>query len=339
MLHIKVSSRGSGKNIDLSQFLSNGGNEWQGCVFHVNEPIAEADAWLVLEDLDDDETPCRVNPRAVALLSSETSWEPGHYAETPGADAFLDQFPFISTCHDIYRDNVHAAPPYLPWMINANHGPSITSRHARDYAYFAALEDVEKSKDLSIFCSTQQRTAGHRMRLRFANQLKEYFGDRLDWFGNGVQSIPEKWDGIAPYRYTIVLENHALQNIVTEKLADAYLGLAYPIYWGAPNVRDIYPGAALKEINIADLSGSISTISSLIDSDVAEREKQSIIQGKTVALTSMHLYSRLAKLSRSLSEKPGETVMLHLSPFGAFTQRSQRHGRLDGFRRRFGSSS
>ena len=71
MLHIKVSSRGSGKNIDLSQFLSNDKNQWQACVFHLNEPVADADAWLVLEDLDDDETPCRVNPRAEAPVSLE----------------------------------------------------------------------------------------------------------------------------------------------------------------------------------------------------------------------------------------------------------------------------
>ena len=324
MLHIKVSSRGSGKNIDLSQFLSNDGNQWQGCVFHVNEPLAEADAWLVLEDLDDDESPCRVNPGAVALLSSETSWEPGHYVETPGADAFLDQFSFIATCHDIYRDNVHAAPPYLPWMINANHGPSITTRHMRDYNFFANLESLEKTRELSVFCSTQQRTRGHQMRLRFVQNLKQIFGDRLDWFGNGVRSVPEKWEGIAPYRYTIVLENHAAYNVVTEKLADAYLGLAYPIYWGAPNVRDVYPGAALSEINIADLAGSASRIANLLDSDVAEREWQSILRGKEIALNEMHLYSRLAKLAHELNASPGERQLVQLRPFHHFHRDSRR---------------
>ncbi|MCX7304195.1 MAG: hypothetical protein NTV73_07635 [Hyphomicrobiales bacterium] len=42
----------------------------------------------------------------------------------------------------------------------------------------------------------------------------------------------EKADGLAPYRYTIVLENNLHAGFWTEKLADAYLAGCFPIYAG-----------------------------------------------------------------------------------------------------------
>ena len=323
MLTVKISSRGSGKNLDLSQFTGNDTNEWRGCRFFVNADIESADAWFVSEDLDDDETACAVPGGRVIFLTAETSWPTGFYDENPGRSAFLDQFAEIYTCHDVFRPNVTSTLPFLPWMINANHGPSITALHERDVTWLGGVRSLPKSRDLSVFCSHQTLTDGHRMRLRFVEKLKEHFGDRLDWFGNGIQPLAEKWDGIAPYRYHLVLENHAAPNVITEKLWDAYLGLAYPIYWGAPNVRDYVPGESLTTINMMDLAGSIDVIEKLVGSDHAELAQPHVMSGRERVLGDLHYLSRMAAIAKSAHQGPEPRVVTDIAPMAAFLQGSE----------------
>ena len=301
MLRIKLSVPGAGSCVDLSQFVGNSENTVSGCSFHVNESLEDADVWFVLEGVEAWDTECRVPPSRVVFLTSESSWEPGFFAEgTPQGD-FLGQFPHIYTCHDVYLPTVVNAPPFLPWMINANHGASIFAPHMRDSRFLGGLTELPKSRPISVFCSSQTLTPPHRMRLRFVEKLKEHFGDTLDWFGNGINPLPEKWHGIAPYRYTVVLENQAVANVFTEKIFDAYLGLAYPIYWGAPNLADYFHPASFTGINIRDLKGSIEAIEGLLASDVAETQIDRLVESKRRVLGEYNLFERLARIAGDIA--------------------------------------
>ena len=322
MLTVKISSRGSGKDLDLSQFTGNDTNEWRGCRFLVNADVESADAWFVSEDVDDDETACAVPGGRVFFLTAETSWPTGFYDDNPGRSAFLDQFAEIYTCHDVFRPHVTSTLPFLPWMINANHGPSITAPHERDVAWLSGVKSLPKGRDLSVFCSHQTLTDGHRMRLRFVEKLKEHFGDRLDWFGNGIQPLAEKWEGIAPYRYHLVLENHAAPNVITEKLWDAYLGLAYPIYWGAPNVHEYVPGGSLTTINMMDLAGSIDAIDKLVTSDHAEMAQPQVLSARDRVLGDLHYLSRVAAIARSHHKAQEPRTVTQIAPMASFPQYS-----------------
>ena len=48
----------------------------------------------------------------------------------------------------------------------------------------------------------------------------------------------KKADGLASYRYSVVIENVRERNYFTEKLIDALLCRTVPIYWGCPNIGD-----------------------------------------------------------------------------------------------------
>ncbi|NQW47660.1 MAG: hypothetical protein HQ464_07830 [Planctomycetes bacterium] len=39
-------------------------------------------------------------------------------------------------------------------------------------------------------------------------------------FGQGVKPLADKWDGLAPYRSTIVIKNSRVPHYWTEKIAD-----------------------------------------------------------------------------------------------------------------------
>ena len=311
MLNVKVSSRGSGREPNIAQFVGNDEGIWDGCSFHINSAIDEADVWLVVEDVEDYDTRCVVSPDSVLFLSAETSWPPGFYDMNEARRRFLDQFAWIYTCHDIYRPNVTADLPFLPWMVNANHGPSISSPHDRDVDFLSGLSSLPKSKELSVICSTQAVTPGHRTRLRLVEALKAHFGQHLDWFGNGVNPIPDKWTGLAPYRYTIAIENHVATNIATEKIWDPYLTLTYPIYGGAPNIHEFLPEDSLLAIDIKDLNGTIHAIETLLDQDPYEQRLPMLRQARDRVVGPLNLYSRYAVIAqRHASIQPRRVVEL-----------------------------
>ena len=298
MLEIKLSIRGVGADLNLSQFLGNSENVLGNCRFHVNADLREADAWFVIEDLESDDTHCATPDGALFFLTAETSWPIGYYSDSAARMQFIKQFDAQYTCHDLYLESSNYSMPFLPWMINANHGVSMFGPHERDVRYFSELASLPKPKVLSVFCSAQSMTASHRMRLRFVEQLKAHFGDQLDWYGNGIQPLAQKWDGIAPYKYTIVLENHAANNVITEKIQDAFLGLSYPIYWGASNVDDYFDADGMTQIDIADLRGSISAIEKVLAEDPYERAQESLLRNKSKVVGELMFLNRMAVIAQ-----------------------------------------
>ena len=299
MLKVKVSSRGSGESLNLSQFVGNDRNEWMGCRFFVNEPCQTPDVWIVCEDLDDFDTCASVPQDSVVFVTAETSWEEGFYHRSAGRRRFLDQFAWIYTCHDVFRENVTADLPFLPWMVNANHGPSISAPHERDIGFLQNMDPPVKSRALSVICSNQQTTPGHRMRLRLVRALKNHFGDKLEWFGNGVQPIPEKWTGLAPFKYTIAIENRIAMNVATEKLWDPLLTFTLPIYGGAPNALQFLPEGALLPIDVKDLNGTICILERLLQEDPYEQHLDALREARQRVLGPLNLYSRLARIAQT----------------------------------------
>ena len=313
MLDVKVSTRGSGKSLDVSQFIGPVGNVLDGCRFHINEHCDRADVWFVIEDLDDDDTHCRVPDQAVIFLSAETSWPNGFFDTNAANAAFMDQFSWIYTWLDVYRSNVTATIPFLPWMVNANHGSSVSQPHERDLTFLGELPGVPKERELSVICSAQSATPGHQQRLRFVTALKEHFQDRLDWYGNGIQPISTKWEGLAPYRYSIAIENHMAINVVTEKLWDPLLAYTLPLYAGAPNARELLPADSFVELNIADLNGSIEMIESLLSENLYESRIDAIRQARAEILGPLNVYSRIAGLAQEWAGR-GEERPVQLAP-------------------------
>jgi len=315
MLTIKLSLPGF-EHPDISQFTGTLDNTFRNCVFYINrDDILSADFWVCLEGPYKSRETCRVNKKNVIYLAAEVAW-PRFFYDNELKRSFLSQFGRVYTCHDVYADNVVFCPPYLPWMINANHGQSIFSACDRDKSYFSGLNQLPKTKQLSVFCSAQTWTNDHKMRLKFVKALKSHFGDTLDWFGNGIQPLERKWEGIAPYKYHLVLENQSRFDVITEKLYDSFLGLAYPIYYGAPNVGDYFDLNAMSTINILDLNGSIKKIEQILTTDPYHATLPALVESKSRVLTKYNLFERIVDLCEasyqgsSTEAKSAEQVVL-----------------------------
>jgi hypothetical protein len=297
MLKIKVTYPGFSGPINIEQFVGNNDNIAIDCKFYINdEKIEEADYWFVIEDMQFEEEALFINKEKIIFLTAEVIHKKKYYDKSY-MRSFLDQFNEIYTCHDIYRENVHYTTPFLPWMINSNHGTSIFSNAKRNINWLKENNSINKPKILSVFCSNQQMTDDHRLRLKFVKEIKKYFGDELDWYGNGVNAVKEKWSGIAPYKYHIVLENQSRNNIITEKLYDSFLGLSFPIYYGAPNVNKYFDKNSMEVIDIYDYKESIKKIEKLILNNDWEKRVQLIIESKNKVLNEYNVFHRIAQIA------------------------------------------
>lgn len=241
--------------------------------------------------------PCRIPDGSLFFATAKATWPYGFYSEYSYRTAFLNQFAGIHTCHDFYSEKTTSSTPFLPWILNANHGDSISSAHARDIHFLNNLQSLPKTKLLSVFCSQQGMLPSHRLRLRFTQVLKSHFGDELDWYGNGFNSVPEKWNGLADYKFSIVLENQSRFNVVTEKIYDPFLSLTYPIYWGAPNLSDYFDPKSFTPINIEDAKGSIKTIEWVLGNIKYEEVLSHLLESKRRVLNEQHFLKRMVRIS------------------------------------------
>lgn len=97
--------------------------------------------------------------------------------------------------------------------------------------------DLEKSRMMSLIASEKRSQEGHRLR----HDLAAWAGAEgldVDVMGRGYTPFAAKAEGLASYRYSLVIENVRERNYFTEKLLDAILCRTVPIYWGCPNIGD-----------------------------------------------------------------------------------------------------
>ena len=299
---LKLSIPGAPQNLSLDAFkdLKNPLlNNWD---LFVNDPSKRfADCWFVLEDVPEYDSVCNVPAENIVFLAAETAQPVSHIEESPHIKSFLEQFGKVFTFHQFMDVRKVASIPFLPWMINSNHGELMWAEHQRNVQTLSRMKPPQKTKLISVICSKQELTDNHRMRIRFVEALKQHFGDSLDWFGNGVESVPEKWDAIAPYKYNIVLENQSRHNVITEKIGDAFLGYSYPLYWGAPNIIDFFDSSSLTNLNIEDLEGSILLIEQAIESQFYENRISQLSASRDVVLHQMNFLNRILNIAEYLS--------------------------------------
>lgn len=133
-------------------------------------------------------------------------------------------------------DVVERCQPALPWHVDMT------------YDSLVDLSPELKSKPLSWVTSSQTELPGHRTRMAFLEQLRGR--GLVDLYGRGIKPIANKWDGLAPYSYSLAVENYRSATYWSEKLTDCFLAWTVPIYYGCTRLRDYFPEKAFIEIDI-----------------------------------------------------------------------------------------
>lgn len=295
-MKIKLSTPSGIGPVDLSQYTGSSDNSLDGVRFYINENIDSADAWFVIDGIIGQHESCLTPGGGVAFLSGENVFSPNHFLKNERQD-FLAQFDTIHSCHPTLLKNAKFAPPFLPWMVNGNHG-SVFIPHDRDLVFLQSLERPTKTRPLSVFCSTATVTPEHQLRLAFVEKLSAHFGSYLDWFGNGVNPLPEKWDGLYPYQASIVLENRITPGMFTEKIFDPLLTWTVPLYWGAPDIQNYFPMMDDQILDLRDFSAAIKKIEDVLARADSETFMEHLQSGRNLVMGPRHFLRRISQVAK-----------------------------------------
>ncbi len=254
---------------------------------------------------------------SIGLKSLSTQVESGHallITQEPPAyrdyhPHFLSQFTSVITFrNDIHHPSIYKGPPMIPWWVGMQGSPA--ERKVRfDYDQLSQAKP-KKEHQLSIVCSGKSLTPEHCKRLRCVEALVRHFGDRIDAFGFDSRPINDKWDAIAPYRYHIAIENSLHPDYWTEKIADAYLGGAMPLYWGCPNLTDYFPADSFRRIDRNDPQAAIDQIEQVLEEDPFDAVRASIAGARDLVLQKHNLFAELSKILPTLPRMSRRKVTL-----------------------------
>jgi hypothetical protein len=150
-------------------------------------------------------------------------------------------------------------------------------------------------------------------------------------FGRGFRDLPEKWEGLAPYRYSVAIENSRHDHYWTEKIADCFLAGTVPIYWGAPNVSDYFPADAMIIIDTLDPAEAARIIKTEATPEAYQRRLPALREAKRLILEEYNLFEVAYQMAKAgQGRTPAKTVTLFPE------SRSRAYGWYLRLRRMFG---
>lgn len=185
----------------------------------------------------------------------------------------------------------HTAPPVLDWWVD------------KSFDELEQLEPPHKTGDLSAIASAKSDLPGHLARHQFVSRLEAQFPD-IDIFGHGrARTLEDKWDGIAPYRYSIAIENTAKDDYWTEKIADCFLSYTVPLYYGATNISDYFPEDSYIWLPIDDPDRAIEVVRHTLQSDNWSDRVDALREARQRILHRYSLYAQLSSRVRAEAEQ------------------------------------
>lgn len=265
---------------------------WGLCEFIFDADEAEYD-WLVVYD---DLPPARGERRSMRietlachadktiLVTSEPSSIKSYFTD------FTDQFGAVLTSQPQWalpHPNRLYQQPALQWFYGVGSNSEIS---------FSELQDSvasEKLQMVSIVGSSKQQTHTlHALRFQFIAALKEQC-KALNVFGREDIPMDDKAEAVRPFRFHVAVENHYSQHHWTEKLADAYLGEAVPVYVGCPNITDYFPEDSYIALDITDPTSAAEVINGLTEEEYLKR-RPSVLEAKKRVLFEYNLFAVLS---------------------------------------------
>ena len=158
----------------------------------------------------------------------------------------------------------------------------------------------EKKGLISVICSNKTTTAAQRSRLALVALLRNRLGDAVHVYGRGFNPVDDKMTAIAPYKYHLVLENNYLDNFWTEKLSDAWLGWALPLYLGAQNLGSVCPAQGFVPLRRDAPEENVEVVARVIEANMWENRLNEIDLCREWVLRETNVFSRIERIITSM---------------------------------------
>jgi hypothetical protein len=194
----------------------------------------------------------------------------------------------VLTCDDSVARN---PPPERDIVL---HPPILPAWHVRrTIDQLAAIHPFPKHKALSWVTSNKDALPGHKLRMRLLRAIRDKVP--FDLYGQGFRPIDDKWEGIAPYRYSIAFENARAPHYFTEKIMDCFVCLTLPLYYGCPEIQRYFPAKSFIAFDPGDPDVA-EEINAIIASDLWKERQDALQEAKWLVLYKYNMFSQLSRL-------------------------------------------
>lgn len=161
-------------------------------------------------------------------------------------------------------DNMIECPSYMFYHMD-------DKKHTIKDLLYDNNFDKKYKMNMIVSYNPNYQYQNYHLRTDLAIKLLQYNFD-VDIYGRGWPSynkrikgpIIDKYDALIDYQYSIAIENSCEKNYVTEKFFDVSLCNSVPIYYGAPNISDIYNN--YDKINLLNINECLDKITDTINS-------------------------------------------------------------------------
>jgi hypothetical protein len=269
---------------------------WAGLQFTL-DPVQACDYVVVLNRVPDDTT-VRCRPENVWAIIQEPPNE--HFK--PMHRGSVSYKRVYTTDEDLRGNRYVHSHPALPWHVD------------KDYDYLAHCSPPTKERSLSWITSSIGVFEGHRARLRFLKRIRGQVP--FDLYGRGFAPIQDKWDGLAPYRYSLVVENFQNAYYWSEKIADCFLAWTMPLYYGCTEITKYFPAESVADIDIHDPM-VLDRIREVLSAGPSQLNLDAIAHARELVLDRYQLFPFVAEqideYERSTSSQPVATRAIQIS--------------------------
>ena len=177
------------------------------------------------------------------------------------------------------------------------------------------LQPADKTRDVSMVYSPKaMRHTLHYHRAHFMRGLVQQMPE-LDIFGRETpRPLDDKADCLRDYRYHVAIENFVGAHHWTEKLADPFLGLTLPFYYGCPDAEAYFPADSFIRIDIHDPAGTLEIIRAAVASNEYEKRLPALIEARRRVMFDYNLFAvaarEIARLHRDgVQAEPGAAIV------------------------------
>lgn len=303
---------------------------WGECAFLPNSGADSADM-LVVYDIAADVIKTRV-PRDRRVLFLTEPPDLKIYSR-----GYLAQFGVVVAPFPVAAPNVRIIHSHsaLPWYVGISFRGGAQSVNLSFDDLLALPPPNASMPRLSVVTSGKARLPQQKARLQLIEALKAELGDQMIVYGRGVRDIDDKYEAIGGSAFHLVLENNIEARFWTEKLADAYLGWAYPIYAGAPEAPNDFPVGAMAPVDISDPIHAAREIAARVRRGVSRADWEALKAARHKLMFEHNLFALIDRIAADL--KPAALLArpetLHNYEEPSFRQRFRRL--KNNLRRRF----
>lgn len=176
----------------------------------------------------------------------------------------LDKIAFLLEPYDLHPENYIMAEAARFDYVLTNH-KDWADKYDNWLWYpfggtFLAEEDwaiYDKEGGVSMFITKKDTMPGHKLRHKVFHAFPE-----IEYYGRGYREVGNKLEGLKDFPFQIVIESCQARGYFTEKLIDCFLTGTVPIYWGDPDIEDVFDlrGMIIWDGDLSELTAILHDI-------------------------------------------------------------------------------